>query len=142
MLGLWVIRDENCRCDCGREKPFFAFVVVPSNTNVKQCVCFIVQFTSFQIFFFFFFFLFFNVLLVFIVIKVIWLCRSWSVRWKGLFVANSPHFFGVWIGNRIINILPYFLLFWPHNGSGWKASLLFLDLGFQDIIGPISLILF
>lgn len=54
---------------------------------------------------------------------LIWFCRSGSVYWKELLLANSPHALRVWIGNCIINILPNLLLFRTLYGTGSALSL-------------------
>ena len=51
--------------------------------------------------------------------------RYGSVYWKGSFLSNRPHVFGVWISNCIINILSYIFFFGPHNGTG--SATLFLS---------------
>ena len=57
-------------------------------------------------------------LILFLLCYVLNFCRSGSVYWKGLCLANSPYVLGIWIINCIINILPYIFLFWPHHGTG------------------------
>lgn len=54
---------------------------------------------------------------------LIWVCRSGSVYWKGLLLANVPHVLRVWTSNCVFNILPHLLLFWTLYGSGSGLSL-------------------